>query len=93
MKITGNAGNGNTFTEINIGHVENVNMDAKEVFSYHQRERLTLAQLIRALDEVQSRFTTADIPIKLMGRDNLRGLNVLVCQDKDGNYYIDIKEK
>ena len=91
MKITGSAGHNNTFTEINIGHVENFNPDVKEIISYSDSDSLTLRQLTSALQDAGSKFSTADIPIRFNG-ERIRHMNVCICQDDKGNYYIDIKD-
>ena len=91
MKITGHAGHGNTFTEININGPVQFCPEVREVVSVDGDDQLSLGQVICALSDAGDRFTTWGIPIKLNGK-SIKRLNINICQDKEGNHYIDIKE-
>lgn len=91
MKILGNAGTNNTFTEINIsGGVTQICPNVKEVITHNQDTPMTVAEVIQSFTKVVDRFTTASIPIKFDGKE-IHHLSTNICQDEKDNYYIDIK--
>ena len=93
MKISGNAGKNNVFTEINItGGVTQFCPNVKEVITHNRTSPMTLAQVIYALESVGNKFTTASIPIKFEGKD-VHHLSTNICQDEKDNFYIELKIK
>lgn len=90
MKITGSAGRGNTFTEINIGHVENINTNVKEVYT-HTGNPITATMLINGIANVTRMLNTSSVPLRFKGKE-FHQFSANLCEE-NGNYYIDLTIK
>lgn len=87
MKIK-QAGRGNTFTEINIGHIENFNPNVKKVYNNVSDRPITAAELIKGLSNATQSLTSAYVPIRFKGKE-FHQFYANLCEE-NGNYYIDL---